>query len=195
MQKAIFFDRDGVIIDDVHLLTKISQVKISNKVIDAFTMLKEMNYLLIVVSNQTVIARGISTYDEVDIIHDFINDVLINKTSSRIEKFYYCPHHPEATVEKYKTNCMCRKPKSGMLYDAAKEFSIDLNHSWMIGDRISDIIAGHNAGCKTINLLTGAHNAKPIISDAMDLSKTPDYKCSNLLEAINIIHQLDQNSK
>ena len=187
MDKAIFLDRDGVLIKDIHLLTSKNQIIFENQVFSALKLLKYVKFKLFVVSNQTVVARGMSSESEVEAINNFISEIISDKTGVQIDKFYFCPHHPNATIEKYRINCECRKPKPGMLYQAADEFNIDMSRSYMIGDRISDIIAGATAGCKTILLETGMHNEKPIESDAMDLTIKPDFTCSNLTEAIKII--------
>jgi D-glycero-D-manno-heptose 1,7-bisphosphate phosphatase len=185
--RAIFFDRDGVLNKDIHLLCKIDDVIIPPDTIDAFKLLSGVECKKIVVSNQTVISRGLASENEVDNINQHIDNAILTLTSCKIDRFYTCPHHPDATLEKYRKNCDCRKPKPGMLQEAAEDYDIDLTQSWMIGDRISDIIAGHRAGCRTILIQTGMHKEKPIISDDMDLSISPDYTCNNLHEAVLII--------
>jgi D-glycero-D-manno-heptose 1,7-bisphosphate phosphatase len=185
--KTIFFDRDGVLIEDEHLLTDIEQVKIYPETYKAFNLLLNSDIKSFVVTNQPVVARGMATEEEVIIINKFINNKIFGRTGYKIDQFYYCPHHPNADIERYRVNCDCRKPKSGMLLKAAAEYNIDLNNSWMIGDRISDIIVGHNVGCKTILVETGKHLEKPIESKAMDLSIKPDFICENILEAVKII--------
>ena len=97
---------------------------------------------------------------------------------------YFCPHHPERGVGKYLSNCNCRKPKTGMFETAAKEFNLDLNDCWMIGDKLSDIEAGKNAGCKTIHVLTGVEK-NPI--------KSADFVAKNLIDAANFIISKDKN--
>lgn len=182
--KAIFLDRDGVIIKDSHLLASISDIVFERAVEDALKALKKAGYLLIVITNQTVISRGLASEKDVEEIHNYIND----KLGGVIDKFYYCPHHPNATLVEYRKECECRKPLPGMLVAGAKEFNVDLSLSWMIGDRVSDIIAGKNSGCKTIQVMTGAHVEKPIISSAIpDELPDPDYVSKDLFEASNII--------
>ena len=193
--KTIFFDRDGVLIKDVHLLTKCEQIILYPETFEAFKLLDDfnnstthpLNIESIVVTNQPVVARGMISEEEVKIINNYISNQILLKTGYQISKSYFCPHHPNANIKKYRVNCKCRKPKSGMLLKAAKEFSIDLTKSWMIGDRISDIIAGHNVGCKTILVETGKHTEKPIESDALDIDIKPDFICKNILEAVKII--------
>ena len=189
MNKAIFLDRDGVLIKDIHLLISKNQIIFEDQVFSALKLLKNLKFKLLVVSNQTVVARGMATETEVEKINDYITNRIYNQTKVKIEKFYFCPHHPNATMEKYRINCECRKPKPGMLLTAAEEFDIDLSQSYMIGDRISDIIAGCKAGCKTILLKTGMHNEAPIESDTFEPDIKPDFTCNNLIEAIRIINK------
>ena len=186
-ENAIFFDRDGVVINDVHLLTDINDVVIPPLTIEAFKLISGIDYKKIVITNQTVISRGLSTQSDVSMINDFIINKIFEETGCKIEKMYVCPHHPEATLNQYKKVCECRKPKPGMILQASKDYGINLNKSWMIGDRISDIVAGSTAGCKTILLQTGMHRADPIVSDSMNFSVRPDLICKNLFEAAEII--------
>jgi len=186
-QKAVFLDRDGVLIEDIDLLTLHDQVCVCIGVPEALRALSASGYQLFVVSNQAVVARGLATEQEVEDVNSFIGTMLSETSGCRIEHFYYCPHHPEATLPQYRIKCECRKPYPGMLLRAGKEYDISLSESFMIGDRISDIVAGHNAGCTTILVETGRHQAKPIISDAMDLTVKPDYVCADLYQASRII--------
>ena len=186
--KAIFLDRDGVLIKDHGLLTEISQVEFADDVFDALKILKDTDYKLIVITNQAVIARGMIDEAGVEKINQYILDEISERSGCVFEKCCFCPHHPHADVEKYRVNCECRKPKPGMLLQAAGEFDIDLSQSYMIGDRMSDIIAGAKAGCKTILIQTGRHKDAPIVSDAFDPDIKPDYICKKLTEALNIIN-------
>ena len=186
-RKAVFLDRDGVIIEDVNLLTLRNQVRICKETPEAINNLYASGYLLFVVTNQTVVGRGLATEQDVEKLNSFIEEMLLEKSGCRIERFYYCPHHPKATLPQYRIKCECRKPRPGMLLRAAKEYNLDLSKSFMIGDRISDIIAGHKAGCTTILVETGMHQAQPIVSDDMDLSVKPDFVCADLYEASRII--------
>ncbi len=193
MKKAVFFDRDGVLIRDIHLLKSINQVIIEKINFKAISILNKYNFVRIVITNQTVIARGLLTEEEVNEINDFINNKYLEETGSGFIKYYVCPHHPNANVIKYKKSCKCRKPKPGLILAAAEEFSLDLNSSWMIGDRISDIIAGDKAGCKTILIQTGCHDEKPIISDSFDFTIKADFIVKNLLDAVKIIISGENN--
>ena len=151
-QKAIFLDRDGTINKYVGFLTDIDQFTLLDGVSEAIKSINKSKYLTIVITNQPVIARGDVTIDELNNIHNKM-ETLLGNDGCYIDGLYYCPHHPdkgfEGEVVEYKINCDCRKPKPGLLLQAAKDFNIDLNQSWMIGDSKIDIEAGINAGCKT----------------------------------------------
>ena len=189
MNRAIFLDRDGVVIEDVNLLTSVDEVNIPERAFSAFRRLNDSEYKLIVVTNQTVVARGLCSESDVKRVHGYITKELSDRTGVVIDGFYYCPHHPQATIVEYRIECTCRKPGSGMLTRAAKEWDLDLRQCWMVGDRMSDINAGAKAGCRTIQVETGAHKAEPIISANYDNKITPDYICDDLLEAVKIIYK------
>jgi len=186
-KKAIFLDRDGVLIEDIGLLTSISQIRLADYAVEALRNLAGKEYLLIVVSNQPVIARGLATPKDVEQINQHLGNLFLEQGGRRIDAFYYCPHHPNADLTEYRINCQCRKPKAGMLLAAATAFDIELHASHMVGDRISDIIAGQSVGCSTYLLTTGKHLDPPIVSDAIDLSIKPDHVCTSLLSAVKLI--------
>lgn len=152
-QKAIFLDRDGTINKYVGFLRKIDDFALIDGVSEAIKKINVSGYLAIVVTNQPVIARGEVTFNELDEIHRKM-ETLLGKDGAYIDKIYYCPHHTDGgfagEVKELKINCECRKPKPGMLLQAAKEFNIDLSKSWMIGDGENDIKAGKAAGCHTV---------------------------------------------
>ena len=151
-QKAIFLDRDGTINRYVGFLRDIDDFELIDGVSQAIASINQSEFLSIVVTNQPVIARGEVTEDELSEIHSKM-ETLLGKDGAYIDDIYYCPHHPhkgyEGEIEALKIDCTCRKPKPGMLLQAAKDHNIDLVESWMIGDSENDILAGKAAGCKT----------------------------------------------
>lgn len=151
-QKAIFLDRDGTINKYVGFLTDINQFELIDGVSDAIKRINHSEYLCIVITNQPVIARGEVSVGELDEIHNKMQ-TLLGKDGAYIDGLYYCPHHPDKGFAgeriEYKINCECRKPKPGLILQAAKDFNIDLSQSWMIGDGKNDALCGKNAGCKT----------------------------------------------
>jgi D-glycero-D-manno-heptose 1,7-bisphosphate phosphatase len=184
MKPAVFLDRDGVLIEDVHLLTRPEQVVVLPGVSQALRALSQAGFKLIVVSNQPVVARGLVSEQDVRSVHEHMDSLLRSAGSPPLDAIYFCPHHPNATLPAYRVNCDCRKPKPGMFLRAAKELDIDLPASFTVGDRITDIIAGVKAGCRTVLVQTGKHLEKPIeTSEPLDATIQPDHVCADLAAA------------
>jgi D-glycero-D-manno-heptose 1,7-bisphosphate phosphatase len=187
MTRAVFLDRDGVLIEDVGLLTEQSAVRVLPGVAQTLGSLRARGYKLIVVSNQTVIARGLATEDDVAGVHRQLQAELnadATSTKPEIDAWYFCPHHPHANVAEYRKDCNCRKPLPGMLLEAAARFDIDLKQSVMIGDRLTDVAAGAAAGCRTVLVQTGQHEAPPIVGgEAAAAAAKPDHVCADLAAA------------
>ena len=157
MRKAVFIDRDGVLNEDPGFLHEIDKLKFYPGIIDTLVELSKTDYLIVIVTNQPGIGRGIYSETEYKKFENAYMDELgrISKNRIRIDRIYYCPHHPTKGIGKYKTICKCRKPAPGMLKRAAEEYDIDFFHSYMIGDKRSDIQAGKAVGCKTVLVRTG----------------------------------------
>lgn len=189
MNKAIFFDRDGVLNIDNDFATDINQIVLYDKTPDIIAYCRNLGFKTFIVTNQTVVARGMITENKLlQINDDYIKLLKKRNHNAIIDKIYYCPHHPNANIEEYRINCKCRKPNPGMILTASEEFNIDLSKSYMIGDRISDITAGNLAGCKTVHCLTGKHAEKLIISDIKtDETIKPDFIINNISELKEII--------
>ena len=190
VNKAIFLDRDGVIIEDVDNLYKAEDIKIIQGVPETLKFLRQKGFKLIVVSNQPVIARGLATEEKVKEIHKIINSRIKEEAGIEIDKFFFCPHHPNADLEQYRRTCNCRKPFPGLILQAAKEFDIDLSQSWMIGDRTSDIATGKNAGCRTI-LLEKEYSRNKIEGKDYDENTEPDFLAEDLRDAVEEISALN----
>jgi D-glycero-D-manno-heptose 1,7-bisphosphate phosphatase len=162
LNKAVFLDRDGVLnYNREDYVKTVSELKLLPNIINPIKKLKENNFLIIVITNQSAINRGLTTIEEVQKINTSIQNSLEDH-GTLIDKFYVCPHTPSE-------NCDCRKPKIGLLLRAASDFQISLNLSWVIGDNDSDIKAGISAGCKTIkinNEIDLAKAAKIILKNA-----------------------------
>ncbi len=165
-QKAIFLDRDGTINKFVGFLTKIDGMELLPGSAEAIKKINDSGYLAIVVTNQPAIARGEIDFPDLQEIHNKL-ETLLGKEGAYLDAIYYCPHHTDKGFEgeriAYKCNCDCRKPKAGMLLQAAKDFNIDLSQSYMIGDSQRDIEAGKNAGCKESILLEDGKSLADII--------------------------------
>ena len=160
-QKAVFLDRDGTINKYVGFLRDIDQFELLDGVAEAVKKINHSGYLAIVVTNQPVIARGEVTVPQLQEIHNKL-ETLLGQEGAYLDAIYYCPHHPhkgyEGEIPELKFDCECRKPKAGMLYQAAKDFNIDLTASYMVGDSDNDVLCGVNAGCRSV-LLTDSDAA------------------------------------
>ena len=188
MNRAVFLDRDGVINELVyHQEQEVidspftpRQFKLIPGVTEALKTLHNGGYLTFLVSNQPGIAKGHMTAKNFELIKHKMNSEL-NNGGAALDGEYYCLHHPEAVVEKYRVLCDCRKPLPGLLFKAAREKDIDLKQSWLIGDNLSDIQAGIAAGCRTILIgtmkceLCGLMNEKNLF---------PDKIFGNIVEAV-----------
>lgn len=152
-QKAIFLDRDGTINKYVGFLRETDQLELLPGAAEAIRKINESEYLAIVVTNQPVIARGEVSVSRLQEIHNKL-ETMLGKEGAYLDAIYYCPHHPDKGFEgeraEYKIECDCRKPKPGMLLQAAKDYNIDLEKSWIVGDGENDIMAGTAAGCRTV---------------------------------------------
>jgi len=187
-RRAVFLDRDGVLIRDVHLLTHPRQIELCASAPWALRQLHDRGFLVVVVSNQTVVARGLATEQDVETVHASIQKLLGGSDRTKVDRFYFCPHHPSATLHQYRASCDCRKPRPGMLLQAAADLDLDLAASYLVGDRISDIVAGNRVGCRTVLVKTGMHSKAPIeSSDGVTSLVEPDYVCADVAEAVKLI--------
>jgi D,D-heptose 1,7-bisphosphate phosphatase len=155
-RKAVFLDRDGVINEDVDLLSEPSQLRLIPGAAEAIQRINQSGYLAIIITNQPVIARNLCTIEELNNIHDTL-ETMLGYEHAWVDAIYYCPHHPDGGYpeerKEYKIVCECRKPKPGMILQAAIDWNIDLSQSYMVGDRHSDIEAGENAHLKASYLI------------------------------------------
>lgn len=168
-EKFVVLDRDGVLNKDPGYVHKIEDLKFFPEVFKALNLLKD-KFKFIIITNQSGINRGYYTKEDFNKFNDKLTQEL-KKQNITIEKTYCCPHTPEE-------NCECRKPKTKFIKEAEKEFNIDLNHSFVIGDHPCDINLGKNSGIKTIYLLTG-HGKK----HKEEMKVKPDFTANNILEA------------
>ncbi|MFY9431273.1 MAG: HAD family hydrolase [Acetomicrobium sp.] len=154
MNAAVFSDRDGTLIKEVGYLSSLSQIEILPNVPEGLKLLKSLGYFLIVVTNQSGVARGFFSESFVLQVHSVLREMLAQKCV-QIDAFYYCPHHPTEGFPPYDIDCECRKPKTGMLKEAARACNIDISRSWVIGDSLVDMQLARNAGCRGVFLGTG----------------------------------------
>ncbi|MFN6964939.1 MAG: D-glycero-alpha-D-manno-heptose-1,7-bisphosphate 7-phosphatase [Pyrinomonadaceae bacterium] len=165
---AAFIDRDGTLIEEVNFLSRVEDLKLFDFTADALRRLKDAGFLIVVVTNQSGIGRGI--YEEAA-MHS-IHREMQRRLDHAIDAFYFCPHLPDA-------GCRCRKPRLGMIEDAVASFNIDLGSSWMIGDKRLDVETGHNAGIRTAMVKTGYGR-----DELERLDKMPDVAAAHLLDAV-----------
>lgn len=168
-RKAAFIDRDGTLIEEVNFLSRLEDLRLFSYTTEAVRLLKESGFLIVVVTNQSGVGRGIFEESAMHAIHARL------QTDLELDAFYFCPHLPT-------DGCRCRKPNTGMIEQASKNFSIDLENSWMIGDKAIDVETGFNARIKTALVLTGYGREA-----ASELTRNPDVTAENLLEAVKSI--------
>ena len=175
--KTIFLDRDGTINKEVNYLSTKQQLEYLPGTISALKLLASDNWQLIILTNQSGVARGLITEDQLRDIHNYMLETL-KRDDIKITHIYYCPHHPDYGE---KLDCDCRKPKPGMIFKAAEEFQIDLHHSYLVGDKLNDILAGQAAGLKSVLVKTG-YGEKQWRENSQKAEVIPDYIFDDLLE-------------
>lgn len=180
MNKAIFLDRDGTINVDKEYLNIIEDFEYLPGVIKGLKLLQDAGYKLIIITNQSGIARGYYTEDDFLKLNEWmVKDLKANGIS--ISKVYYCPHHPESKIERYRVDCDCRKPKLGMYKKAIREFDIDLSQSWTIGDKLRDSLICETTICRGF-LISDLEKTEIIEAVKQEVYKNIEY-ASDLYEA------------
>lgn len=175
--KAIFIDKDGTLIKDVPYNVNPSLIEFTPYAFEGLKILKKAGFKLIIVSNQSGIARGYFSEQSLAKMIKTIKKILRTK-KIEIDGFYYCPHHPNAKIKKYAIKCKCRKPMPGLITKAASDQNIDLSKSFLIGDILNDIEAGRRAPCRTIFMDSG-NETEWIVTDL----RNPDIICCDLKQA------------
>lgn len=183
MNKAIFFDRDGTLCEDRNYLRRSSEIRILPGVVQALQQLRNRGFQLIIVTNQSGVARGFFTEKDLAEIHTVLSSHF-DQAGIRFAGIYHCPHLENGEVPGYSDPCECRKPQPGLLLKAAAEHDIDLKASFMIGDKTSDIEAGRRAGCRTILLSESRFSAENI--------QAPDWIAPDMLSAVEWILHLEE---
>jgi len=166
--RAVFLDRDGTIAGDVPYCSRVEDFELLPSVSEAIKLLNQGGFKVVVITNQSGIARGYFTEETLAQIHQKMRGELA-KRGAHVDAIYYCPHHPDE-------GCECRKPKTALFLRAANQLDIDYRHSFVVGDMRMDVEAGKALGCKTILVTTGPCRGK-------EVTDPPDYIAENLLEA------------
>lgn len=201
MNAAVFLDRDNTLIHNDGDLGAPDKVRLIQGVASAVASLAGLGYKVVVVTNQGGVARGKYTEEDVQAVHQRISEMLeAGANGAKVDRYYYCPYHPQGTVSRYRKEHPSRKPAPGMLLEAAREMGLDLSQSWTIGDQVRDVQAGLAAGTRAILLRLDADRLKPFDprehpgltdeSDVGDQDKaSPDFYARNLVEAVRIVAQ------
>jgi len=181
VEPAVFLDRDNTLIDSDDDLGDPAGVRLMPGVPEGLSALREAGYRLVVVTNQGGVARGRFTEDDIDAVHQQVARLLSTFADGRdlIDRFYYCPYHPQATLEEYRRDHFWRKPNPGMILQAARDMKLDLTRSWVIGDQLRDVQAGRAAGCRSV--LVGRNG------EAAEAQATATYVTPTFTEAVAII--------
>lgn len=188
-RKAVFLDRDGTINEQVGYVNHESRFYLLDGVTKAINQLNKLNIPVIVVTNQAGAARGYFPVELVDVVHKKMNK-LLKKEDAYIDALYYCPHLKGGKIKAFDIDCNCRKPKTGMLLQAAKEHNIDLTKSYMVGDRMGDVKFAQSEGTKGILVLTGYGRGEHNFIKGT----VPDYVAENLIEAVEwILNDMETN--
>lgn len=172
---AVFLDRDGVLTREQSYVCSVKDLYIFPYAAECVRRIHEKGYFAIVITNQSGVARGLFTEETLWEMNDYL------KRQTGVDAVYYCPHHPEGSIEAYRKKCCCRKPETGMFREACEAFGIDMTCSYMVGDRAGDILAGQNAGAKTILVESGYGTA------GLESEVTPDYVLGDLREVVEVL--------
>jgi D,D-heptose 1,7-bisphosphate phosphatase len=189
VHKAVFLDRDDTIVDDPGYIRSPEQLRLIPGAAEALKQLRKMGYLLVIVTNQSGVARGFITEEQLENIHQELKRKLAAE-NTMIDGLYYCPYHPDGEVKDFSVESNLRKPNAGMFFQAEEDLDIDLTQSWMIGDSYRDIQAGKAAGCQTILV-----DVPGKIREKKKTDAEPDRKAVNLREAVNIIRMYEFHQK
>ena len=184
-RRAAFIDRDGTISEEVGYINHPSRFRVFPYSAAAIKLLNEAGWLAVVITNQAGVARGYFSEAMIQTVHESLERDLDGQ-GAKLDAIYYCAHHPAVGEPPYRLDCDCRKPKPGLVWRAAEEMNIDLDASWMIGDRYSDIELARNAGVRSAFVLSGYGRGEWEHQQA-DWKQQPDLVAENLLEAVTMI--------
>lgn len=185
MRRAVFMDRDGTISEEVGYVNHASRYRVFAYSAEAVRLLNQSGWLAILITNQAGVARGYFNEDMIGAVHAVLKTEL-EQGGAHLDAIYYCAHHPTVGEAPYRFDCDCRKPKPGLIHRAAEEFKIDLQESWMIGDRYSDIELARNANVRSAFVLSGYGRGEWEHQRAI-WKIEPDMVAENLLEAVRVI--------
>lgn len=181
---AIFLDRDGTLIEDAGYLSDPAGIKFLPGSLEALKMFREAGLKVALISNQSGVARGFFEEETVLAIQEEIA-VRASEAGAFIDAMYFCPHHPEGKIGRYRRSCACRKPEPGMILEAARDLGVDLARSFLLGDKVSDMEAAKRAGCRAVLVCSGEGR------ETLEILKTrgefPELVADDLMEAARLI--------
>lgn len=179
MNKAIFLDRDGVLIHNrTNYVRSWEDVKIYQSTCQSLSLIAKSEYKIIILSNQSAVGRGLMSLQTMNDINDRLLSI-IQKFGGRIDGVFVCPHTPEE-------HCNCRKPKPGLVFEAKKEFALDLEKSWLVGDALTDLQTGVNSGINNLVLVESGRGKKQLKSNKNELSQIKFFIKKNLWDSMNL---------
>ncbi len=198
MRRAIFLDRDGTLNEEVGYLRTLADLHFCAGAVEAVRRINEAGWLALVLTNQSGVARGLFTEAVVGEVHAEMQRQL-QCAGARLDAFYVCPHllleHAEGSeaLRHYRIECDCRKPKPGLIVQAANDFNIDIARSFVIGDRYRDVEMGHNAGAQSVLVLTGYGRAE--YAQRTRWPRQPEFVAADLLHAVKWILEKDEGDE
>lgn len=190
--RAVFLDRDGTINEEMGYINHENRFRVFDFAAPAIRILNEADFKVVVLTNQSGVARGYFEEELVLRLHKKLKE-RVQKYGATIDAIYYCPHHPTEGNSPYRKDCNCRKPKTGMVEQAVKELKIDISRSYMVGDRYKDVLFAHKAGLKPIFVKTG-YGLGEYTYQRKDWKIVPDYIARDLLDAAKYISSQAQTS-
>jgi D-glycero-D-manno-heptose 1,7-bisphosphate phosphatase len=185
MTKAVFLDRDGTVNEEVGYMTDLSKLRLIPGAGAAIRKLNDTGFTIVLVTNQSGVARGYFPESLVHEAHEKL-DAMLKAEGARIDAVYYCPHHPTAGNSHYTRDCDCRKPRTGLIERAVRDLDIDVSRSYMVGDKWSDIELGHRAGVRAV-LVQSGFAADDAGNQRMDRTQDPDFLAQTLTQAADWI--------
>ncbi|MBE6407970.1 MAG: HAD family hydrolase [Lentisphaerae bacterium] len=176
MYKACFLDRDGVLIEEEDYLCDPARVRLCSGAVEAIKLAHSVGRKVFLISNQAGLAKGKFKMEDLKAVHAKVEELLAEQGVA-LDGYYYCPHHAKGIVPEYTRECSCRKPGPGMILKAAEEHDLDVKNSFMIGDRLTDLEAGVNAGCSAVALVRTGYG---------ETQELPEYPGVTVIDAKNI---------
>ena len=188
LSKAVFIDKDGTLVENIPYNVNPEQIKLVDGAIEGLKLLQKAGYKIIIVSNQSGVARGYYTEADLTRVEEHLRATLSSE-GIPLDGFYYCPHYPDGKIKDYSIDCMCRKPRPGMLFKAGRDHNINLAASWIIGDILDDVEAGRRADCYTVLIDNGNETEW-----SMTPYRRPHHTARSLAEAAKLIYSANGHS-